>query len=78
MLAYIYTSTCYVNKITATHPRLHISCFSPEQFCIIIRVGETTISEGASQHASANIRANGGMLSEAAPLESSSPQRGAR
>ena len=62
MLAYIYTSTCYTNKINATHTRLHISCFSPEQFCIIIRVGETTISEGASQHASAHLRANGGML----------------
>ena len=62
MLAYIYTSTFYVNKISTAHNRLHISCFSPEQFYIIIRVGEATISEGASQHASANLRANGGML----------------
>ena len=62
MLAYIYTSTFYVNKINATHPRLHISCFLPEQFRIIIRVGEATISEGASQHASVNLRVNGGML----------------
>ena len=48
MLAYIYTSTFYVNKIDATHPRLHISCFLPEQFGIITRVGEAMISEGAS------------------------------
>ena len=48
MLAYIYKLTCYINKINATHPRLHISCFLPERFRIIIRVGEATISEGAS------------------------------
>ena len=62
MLAYIYASTCYVIKINATHPRLHISCFLPERFCIITRIGEATISEGASRRASANLRVIGGML----------------
>ena len=62
MLAYIYTSTFYANKISTAHNRLYISCFSSEQFCIIIRVGEATISEGASQHASTNLRTNGDML----------------
>ena len=49
MLAYIYTSTFYVNKINATHPRLHISCFSPEQFCIIFRVGEAILHHSMPQ-----------------------------
>ena len=48
MLAYIYTSTCYTNKINATHTRLHISCFLQERFHVITRVGEAMISEGAS------------------------------
>ena len=50
MFAYIYTSTFYVNKKTMQLILVStfLVAFLPERFCIIIRVGEATISERAS------------------------------